>query len=158
MGFNRAMRTDTRSVASQHADVVALVARPTVVRVGRQARHQQATLRHNTPALHLSLIMPTITTKHRLCTLLLSQTRGTIIKATNKIKVISVVNSKVWNCSSLKALTKAESVCMTTHLLWVLRRGRMVGMELSDDQRRTKDGLENDESNNGVGIVSNELT
>ena len=47
---------------------------------------------------------------------------------------------------------------MTTHLLWVLRRGRMVGMELSDDQRRTKDGLENDRSHDGVGIVSNELT
>ena len=123
------MRTDTRSVASQHADVVALVARPTVVRVGRQAQHQRATLRHNTPALHLSLIMPTTTTKHRLCTLLLSQIRGTTIKATNKIKAISVVNSKVWNCSSLKAPTKAESACMTTHLLWVLRRERMVGME-----------------------------
>ena len=151
------MRTDTRSVASQHAGVVALVARPTVVRVGRQAQHQRATLRHNTPALH-SLIMPTTITKRRLCTLLLSQIRGTIIKATNKIKAISVVNSKVWNCSSLKASTKAESACMTTHLLWVLRRGRMVGMELSDDQRRTKDGLENDRSNDGVGIVSNELT
>ena len=148
------MRTDTRSVASQHADVVALVAHPTVVQGGPQARHQWATLRHNTPALHLSHIMPTTTTKHRLCTLLLSQIRGTTIKATNKIRVISVVNSKVWNCSSLKAHTKVESVCITTHLLWVLRRGRMAGMELSDDQRRTKDRLKNDRYNNGIGIVS----
>ena len=152
------MRTDTRLVASQHADVVAMVAHPTVVRVGLQARHQRATLRHNTPAHHLSLIMPTTTTKHHLCTLLLSQTRDTTIKATNRIKAISVVNSKVWNCSSLKAPTKAESACMTTHLLWVLRQGRVLGMELSGDQRRTKAGLENDRSNNGVGIVSNELT
>ena len=150
-------RTDTRSVVLQHADAVALVARPTVVRVGRQGRHQRATLQLNIPALHLSLIMPP-TTKHRLCTLFPSQTRGTIIEATNKIKAISVVNSKVWNCSSLKAPTKAESVCMTTHLLWVLRRGRMVGIESSDDQTRTKDGLEVDGCNKGVGIVSSGLT
>ena len=126
--------TDTSLGVLQHADVAALVMSPTVALAGPQEDpHLRAMAQLNTPALHPSHTLPT-TTKHHPCTLLLSQTKGTTTKATNKIKVILVVNSKVLSYNSRQMPTRRSAVeSLSTRLLQVHRQRKKGAMASSDN-------------------------
>lgn len=129
-------RTDSCSGVLQHADVVALVTYPTVERAGQQGPHRQATAQLSTPVPPLSLIL-SATIKRHPSTLLRYQIKDTIIKVTNKIKVILEVNSKVWSCSHRRTLMRRNVVeILSTHLLRVPHPEKEAAMESSDNHRR----------------------
>ena len=140
MKSHKNFRTDSCLDVSQHADVAALVTRPTAALAGQRAHHRQATHQLNTLEPPLSRILPIII-KHHQYTLLPSQIKGTTIKATNKIKDILGVNSKVWSCSNRQMPTHrnaVESLSMITRLPRVRHQGKMAAMESSDNYRRTQ--------------------
>ena len=125
--------TDTSLGVLQHVDVAALVTSPTVALAGPQERlHLQAMAQLNTLALPPSHFLPT-TTKHHPFTLLPSQIKDTIIKVTNKTKVILEVNSKVLSCNSRQMPMRRNVVeSLSTHLPQVHRqeqRGVMASLD-----------------------------
>ena len=111
---------------------------PTAEQAGQQGPHRQAMAQLSTPVGPLSLILPTTIKRHP-STLPRYQIKDTIIKVTNKIKVILEVNSKVWSCSHRRTLMRRNVVeILSTHLLRVPHPGKEAEMESSDNHRRAQ--------------------